>query len=152
MHFGRVVLAFLAGVWLYQAVVLNVGGMLTAIAVPTSYFSWFGVEHKPLALALLQFVGFGLPVAVLIAGGVLSAVRLVGGTRASVLRFLFLGLLVAFVYTVVLTALYAGTLGGDWPSIMAQFVFPSWWALPAAIGPWIGFAFAARISRPRVTA
>jgi len=152
MHFGRAFLAFFAGIWLYQAVVVNIGGILAAIAIPRSYFDWFGPGYKTSALALLQLVGFGLPVAVLVAGGVLAAIRLIGGKPVSVLGFLFLGLLVSFIFTAALAALHVQAIGGDWAPFVLQMLVPPWWALPAAIGPWAGFAFAAWASRRMVTA
>jgi hypothetical protein len=152
MHFGRTLLAFLVGIWLYQAAVVNVGGILAAIAIPRSYFDWFGPGHKASAPAVLKFVGFGLPVAVLVAGGVLAAVRLIGGRRVSVLEFLFVGLLVSLVFTVALTALHVQAIGGEWAPFVFQTLIPPWWALPGAIGPWAGFAFAAWASHRVVTA
>jgi len=148
MHFGRIVVAFLAGVWLYQAAV-NVGGVLAAIAIPKSYFDWFGREHNATALALLHFVGFALPVAVLVAGGTLAAVRLIGAKPSSVLWFVFLGQLACYAFWVAATLVHVWAIGGDPASFLIQMLLPPWWALPAAIAPWAGFAFAVWVAQRR---
>jgi hypothetical protein len=143
MHFGRAVVAFLAGGWLYQAAVLNVGGILAAIAIPKSYFDWFGREHGSSGLALLQFAGFGLPVAVLTAGGTLAIVHLIRAKPSSVLWCVFLGQIACFAFTVAATLMHVAAIGGDPVSFLAQMLLMPWWVLPAALGPWAGFAFAA---------
>src|SRR5882672_1372101 len=115
-------IAFFAGTWLYQAAVGNVGGVLAAIAIPKSYFEWFGREHSSYGLALLQFAGFGLPVAVLIAGGTLAAVSLIGARRASVLVLLFLGLLACCAFSVAATVLHVQAIGGDPVSFLREML------------------------------
>jgi len=151
MHFARLASAFLAGVLLYQVVVVHVGGVLAAIAIPTSYFDWFGREHRASALALLQFAGFGLPVAVLIAGGTLGVVRLIRARPISILCFILLGLLACCAFWVAAGALHVQAIGGDPASLLRQMLLPPWWALPAALGPWAGFAFAAWAETRRST-
>jgi hypothetical protein len=55
--------------------VVTAGGYFPGIAIPRSYFEFFGREHNALALALVQLMTFALPVTLLIAGGTLAAAR-----------------------------------------------------------------------------
>jgi hypothetical protein len=147
MRAARLLLAFAAGLFLYQAAVVFVGGFLSAVAVPKAYFDWFGRSNLELSLALLQFFGFALPIAVLVAGGTLSVLRILGRDAKATLWAVLAGLVVCFVFWLS-TGMFA--LPPD-PSIehypplvlLRQALFPPWWAAPGLLAPWLGFAFAA---------
>jgi hypothetical protein len=148
MHFARMFVAFLVGILLYQTAVVYVGGIMAAVAIPTSYFGWFGREHHASALALLHS-GFALPVAVLTAGGTLAAVRLIRAKQNSALWLVFFGLLTCYLFYVAIGALHVLAIGGEPLSFLKQVLLPPWWALPSAIAPWAGFGLATWALRRR---
>jgi hypothetical protein len=141
-------MAFLAGAFLYQVAVVDIGGLLAAVAIPKSYFNWFRPENAPLALALLQFATFGLPIAILVAGGTLAIVRILSSPMKSVLWSVFFGLVACFGFWLVHGAFTVqlppeSRVEAFPPSVLLrQALLPPWWGLPAALGPWVGFAFA----------
>ena len=147
MRAARILLAFLAGVLLYQTAVVLVGGVLAAIAVPKAYFDWFGRSNLELALALLQLVGFAIPIAVLVAGGTLSIQRTLNTRPSAVLVAVLAGLIACFGYWVIASVLALPT---DVPVepyplsvLLRQELLPPWWAASGFLAPWVGFALAA---------
>lgn len=149
-HFGRTIVAFVAGLWLYQAIVVIAGGYFAAIAIPSSYFEFFGREHSAFALTLVRLVTFALPVAVLIAGGTLAAARLLGARRRT-FALVLLGMVFCCAFWIAITVLGVQDLGIDVSSFLKQLLTPRWWDVPAIVAPWVGFGFAVWVSRRRAS-
>lgn len=154
MPFLRQLIAAAAGMLLYQIAVVDVGGILSALVVPASYFEWFGRANLELGLAVIGLLSFAFPVLALVAGGVLAVHRLLAGSPRQVLFAVFLGLAAGFAYGVVSGALAASQLSGEANAVrgaLHQLLFPPWWALPGALAPWAGCALAAGLLslRPR---
>ena len=147
MHPIRILVAFIAGTLHFQTSVVFTGGVLAAIAIPKAYFVWFGPHYRELALAILQFVSFALPIALLIAGGTLCIQRVLGGSPKAVLSAVLAGMALCFVYWIAV-GVYPppAEVPGDAfaPSVLLkQMLLPPWWAVSAVLAPWIGFALAA---------
>jgi hypothetical protein len=143
----RFFVALLAGVLLYQTSVVVTGGVLAAIGIPRAYFAFFGRQHQELALAVLQFVSFALPVALIVAGGTLAIQRLLGRNPKAVLSAVLAGLVLCFAYW---TAVWVFQSRADLaaeplaPSaLLTQVWFSPWWAASGFLAPWLGFALAA---------
>jgi len=147
-HIGRPIVALGIGVWLYQAAVVMAGGYFAAIAIPRAYFEFFGHEYRALALALVQLVSFGLPVAVLVAGGTLAAAHLLD-THRRFFALLLVGMVLCCLFWIAAVVVHVQSLGGDAGSFLRQVLLPPWWDWPAWVGPWAGFAFAVWASRRR---
>jgi len=143
----RLVGAFAFGALLYQVAVVYVGGILAAVVIPRSYFNWFGRANIDVGLALLQLASFALPIAVLVAGGVLAAHRVLTGSTKSVLVALLTGLAACFLFWVVVFATSSPptqAVEHYTPGVMLrQLLLPPWWALSGFLAPWVGFALAA---------
>ena len=146
----RFLLAFAAGAWLYYVAVVLIAGFIAAMPVPIGYFRWFGRPHLELALASLNLVSFALPIALLVAGGTLAVLRVLAGNTRVVLLATFLGLIASFAYTVADFALHVPA---ELPApalppsaLLLQSLFPPWWAVSGVLAPWVGFAFAVRLS------
>lgn len=141
-----VLVALIAGVFLYQTAVVFTGGVLAAIGVPKEYFTLFG-DQKELALAVLQFVSFALPVALLVAGGTLAIQHLLGRNPKAVLSAVLAGLVLCCVYWIAVGALtpHAGLASEplEPSALLMQMLLPPWWAVPGLLAPWLGFALAA---------
>ena len=144
----RCLLLIAAGAGLYYAAVVLLGGVLAAVTVPKAYFEWFGAQHSEVALALLQFASFALPVALVVAGGTLAVRRLVVGKhgRAVLLAVLF-GLIACFAYELASLLFFVPS---EIPvpalpraTLLREVLFPPWWAASGFLAPWLGFAFAA---------
>ena len=144
----RFVLLIAAGAGLYYAAVVLLGGVLAAVTVPKAYFEWFGAQHFEVALALLQFASFALPVALVVAGGTLAVRRFVVGKhgRAGLLAIL-LGLLACFAYELASFLFFVPpeTSVPALPraTLLREALFPPRWAASGVLAPWLGFAFAA---------
>lgn len=143
----RIVLAFVAGILLYQAVV-EVGGILSAVQVPKAYFDWFGRGNAGVALAVVQLIGFAIPIAALVAAGTLCIHRLLGGGTRVAAHAVLAGMLVCFTYWVVVGLQVQVILDGavetyPWPARLRQLMLPPWWAVSGVLAPWLGFALAA---------
>jgi hypothetical protein len=143
----RIFVALVAGVLLYQTSVVVTGGVLAAIGIPRAYFAFFGRQHQELALAVLQFVSFALPVALIVAGGTLAIQRLLGRNPKAVLSAVLAGLVLCCVYWMadgVLTP-HAGLAGEPFePStLLMHRLTPPWWAVSGLLAPWLGFALGA---------
>jgi hypothetical protein len=147
MRTVQLVIAFVAGVLLYQVTVIFVGGILAAIAIPPAYFAWFGRQNANAAHAVLHLVGHALPISALIAGGTLATQRLLAGTGTSVLPAVLGGLLACFVYWLVGDVLYVPEgMSGELSPLaerLRQALLPPWWAVSTFLAPWFGFALAA---------
>ena len=146
----RVIVAFAFGALLYQVAVVHVGGVLAAVAVPRSYFEWFGRANAGVGLALSNLALFALPVMVLVAGGVLAARRVLGGSTRALLVALLAGLVASHAHWVVAAAntmLEYGVAADPPGGALRQRLLPPWWALSGAIAPWAGFALAAWLVR-----
>jgi len=151
------VVIFAAGAGLYYAAVVLLGGILAAVTVPVAYFDWFGPGNTELALAVLQFASFALPIALVVAAGTLAVRRLVlGSASRAVLRAILLGVIACFAYELASCVLLPP------PETSAQVpapaervreaLLPPWWAASGTLAPWLGLAFAAWWSaRKRVT-
>ncbi|MCV2357337.1 hypothetical protein LNV09_24620 [Paucibacter sp. B2R-40] len=147
MRFLRLFIAFTLGALLYQVAVVYVGGTLAAVAIPKSYFDWFGRSNIEVGLALLQLATFALPIAILVAGGVLAAHRVLAGSTRSVLMALLAGLAACFLlWVVVVSANFPSPQAGE-PNqsgvMVRQLLLQPWWALSGFLAPWVGYSLAA---------
>ncbi len=138
----RFTVAIFWGVLLYIAGVVSLAGWLAAIAIPQAYFAWWGPAHVAWGLALLQLVTMALPIAVLVAGGTLAALRGLGGGRLMAMG-VCLGLLAGWVWESAtgLLQLQAQVGGHIWPLLSAS-LRPRWWDLSVSLSPWLGWALA----------
>ena len=145
---ASVIVAFVGGVALYQAVVVYFGGFLAAIAIPKAYFEWFGRPHLEVALGLVALATFAVPVALLVAGGTLALHKLL--RKLSPRTFMLAitaGALVCFAYWSVSFLLFVPELP---PGVEAypmsvrlkQLLFLPLWAAPNFFAPWLGLAMA----------
>jgi hypothetical protein len=152
----RILVAFIAGALLYQTAVVFAGGVLAAIAIPKAYFAWFGPRYIELALAIVQIVGFALPVALLVAGGTLSIRHVLGGNPRTVLSAVLAGMILCFVYWIAVgvypppTDLPAAPLASS--VLLEQMLRSPWWAVFGFLAPWLGFALAAWLFQRRRSA
>ena len=131
------------------------GGAFAAIAIPRSYFAYFGQEHRELALAVLALLSWAIPVALLVAGGLLALHRLLPRREARALKPALAGMLMSFGYWALVSVGYFSS--PEQPdanlsqAAKIAFSFP-WWAAPNFFAPWLGFALAIwlslRTSRP----
>jgi hypothetical protein len=146
---ARIALALLAGAGLYHYVVVYVGGVLAAVAVPAAYFRWFGRSKVELALALADTATFAVPVALLVAGGVLAAYRALRGPPWPFIVAIFAGAFLCFAFWVWWLA--AMPLPEPHPDVevvysisfysrVLQLLVPPWWAVPNFLAPWLGLA------------
>src|SRR5579862_4752098 len=94
----RIVLPLLLGVALYYAVVVYVGGILAAVAIPRPYFEYFGRERADIGLALLFFGTWTLPVALILACVSLAGLGLLGGSGRATSIAAFVGMFACFLY------------------------------------------------------
>ena len=139
-------IAFLAGIWLYYVAVVLTGGILAAVASPGGYFAFFGKQHLEMALAILFALGWALPVAVLVMGGVLAIRRLVASTDRQALVWALAGLVSGFAFWALGSAAFM--VGGEphqiswWQALAGPFTF-AWWSALNFFAPWLGFAGAA---------
>ena len=142
----RIAAAFIAGVWLYYVAVVFTGGVLAAVGVPRGYFAFFGREHNELALAVLFFLGWALPVAVLVTGGTLALSRLIAGNGQRVWKPALAGMLLGFLYWALVSAGFFSPQEeaqvGLVQALQLTFTIP-WWAAANFLAPWLGFAVAA---------
>lgn len=129
MRAVKVALAFFAGAWLYYVAVVFVGGSLSALAVPRSYFEFFGKQNVSLALAILGLVAWAVPVAILVAAGYLASRRLLPGIGRTFLYSITLGMLVCALYW-----LWQSEVG------LASLILAPWWSVPNSLAPWVGAA------------
>jgi hypothetical protein len=141
----RIATAFIAGIWLYYAAVVFTGGILAAVGVPRGYFAFFGREHNELALAVLFFLGWALPIAVLVAGGTLALSRLLADSGQSVWKPALTGMLLSFLYWALASAGFFSPHEqpqiGLVKALLVTFTIP-WWATANFLAPWFGFALA----------
>ncbi|MGC3985858.1 MAG: hypothetical protein QM777_14705 [Pseudorhodoferax sp.] len=138
--------AILFGAVLHAAVVL-LAGVTAAVAVPPGYFAWFGRAQAGPALGLLHLMTFAVPAAIVNAGGLLAAERLLRGSAKAVV----LGYLAGFLCAIAGSALTLW-LESEGARSLAQVLHgfvPTWWALPGLLLPWTGFAAAAWLLRRR---
>lgn len=135
----RPFIAAAAGALLHQAVLVDVGGRLAAIAVPAAYFETFGRSNLAAALALLHLLSFALPIFILLTGGLLAAQRLLGGRNHSVLGALLAGMLGGCAFWLADSLLQMpGGVGLLLPLLLSS----SWQGLPGLLAPWAAFACA----------
>jgi hypothetical protein len=140
--------AFAAGFLIYQAAVY-VGGILAAIGVPQSYFSWFGRPYLELALAVLNTATFALPMVALFAGGTLATYTLLRKpTLGPFMLAIVSGVFSCFafwtaMFVLQVTELPPGVQPYPVGALLKQVLLPSWWSVPNALAPWLGLAFAA---------
>ena len=139
----RFLLAFIGGLWIYYFAVSLVGGYMAAIAISKSYFTYFGTEHKELALAILELFTWALPVGGFVCAGLLALHRLLSPEPSAQALWLALsGMVVSFLFFA--TASATGKLSDS-------FVLP-WWAAPNSFAPWAGAGVAMWLTlRRRVT-
>ncbi|MFT3665005.1 hypothetical protein [Piscinibacter sp.] len=130
-----------AGFLLYFVVVVYLGGYLAAIHVPPEYFAFFGRERGALAVALLSFTSYALPIAAVSAVAVAALARLQGGSPRSAFAGAFVGMVLAWVALHVLFFPYSGSSGSLLHSLWVA-VSGSWWGLPNLLAPWVGLSLA----------
>jgi hypothetical protein len=145
MRTFRIATAFIAGIWLYYAAVVFTGGVLAAVAAPRGYFAFFGRDHNELALAVLLLLGWAIPVAVLVTGGVLALSRLLAHGGQSVWKPALAGMVLAFLYWALVSVGFFSTLEqpqiGIAQALHVTFTVP-WYAVANFLAPWAGFALA----------
>ena len=129
MRAARLALAFLAGALLYYVTVVHVGGTLAAVAIPRSYFEFFGKQDVSFALALLSLVTWALPVGILVIAGYLVAGHLLPGLRNAVSYSITVGMLACSAYW----------LWSSKPGFSSLSLAP-WWSVPNGVAPWVGAA------------
>jgi hypothetical protein len=132
-----------AGAALFYVAAIFVGGVLAAAAIPAAYFQWFGREHVNLALALMFAATWSLPVAAMVAAGVVG-ILLVAGRLWQVGGVALLGGMVCtFLYWQVQSALLFAQ-SADAESGFTHAFFQSfaatWPSAPNLAAPWLGFA------------
>ena len=140
----RLATAFIVGMWLYYAAVVFTGGILAAVAVPRSYFAFFGREHIQLSLAILFFFGWATPVAVLVAGGMLALSRLLWRSGQSIWKAALAGFVTSFVYWALYSVGFFSPLKQPELTLVQilQATFGSpWYGVANSLAPWAGFAF-----------
>ena len=141
----RTCIAFLAGIWLYFFAVVFMGGIFAAVAIPQSYFAYFGREHREFALAVLSLLGWAAPVALLATGGLLTLFRLLPGRDPPPWKPALAGMLVCFGYWALVSVGYFSSVEQPYASlpqaVRITFTFP-WWGAPSFFAPWLGFALA----------
>ena len=141
----RIATAFIAGIWLYYAAVVFTGGVLAAVAVPRSYFAFFGPEHNELALAVLLLFGWAIPVALLVAGGVLAVTRLLAHGEQAVWKPALAGMVLSFLYWALVSLGFFSSAEqpqiGIAQAMQVTFTAP-WWAAGNLLAPWAGYALA----------
>ena len=149
----RIVLAAISGALLHYVAVVYLGGLLAAIGVPGAYFTFFGHERTELALALLNFVLWALPVLVAVFLGALVVLRALHGTQRTHAWALALGMLVAFVYwqvTFVGVAPSESTSMLSFGQALISTLFSPWWIAPNVVAPWLGLALAVLLASTRL--
>jgi hypothetical protein len=144
---GSSLLAFFAGVFLYQFAV-HVGGILAVIAIPRDYFEWFGRSRVELALAVLQLTTFAIPITLLFAGGTLAVHWLLRAPPAKPFLLSFVaGIAACFTFWTAASVLFLPELppgANAYPvSVLFKLVLiPPWWSASSALAPWAGLALA----------
>ena len=129
MRVLKLAVAFLAGACLYYGAVVFVGGVLAALAIPRSYFEFFGKQNLPVALAIVNLVAWAVPVAFLTAAGYLAGKRLLPAIGRALPYALTLGMLACAAYWLWFAE------GG-----LASLVLVPWWSAANALAPWLGAA------------
>lgn len=148
MSVFRVALAAVAGALLYYAAVAYFGGVLAAISVPKAYFTFFGRERLDLAVVVLDWFTWALPVLAAVALGAFVVLRFWRGSLRSCLWALGGGMLASLVY---LQADFALLMAGQssprqaFGQAFTSTLLPAWWAAPNVLAPWAGLALAAWI-------
>ena len=148
----RVILASAAGALLYYVAVVYLGGILAAVAIPESYFAFFGREKGQLALALLNFASWALPVLVAVFVVAFLTLRVLRGSPRSGAWALALGMLAAFLYLHASFASYMASQSNGALSFGQAFtstLVPAWWSAPNVLAPWFGLSLAAWLSIKR---
>ena len=141
----RTATAFIAGIWLYYAAVVFTGGVLAAVAAPRGYFEFFGRDHTELALAVLFLLGWAIPVAVLVTGGLLAFNRLFAHGGQSIWKPALAGMVLSFMYWALVSVGFFSTIEqpqiGIVQALQVTFTVP-WYFAPNFMAPWAGFALA----------
>lgn len=150
----RMIAALLFGGLLYYAVVVHVGGVLAAVAIPRQYFEYFGRENGGAALALMFLGTWSLPVALLVAYGSMLGLRLVGGNWRAASLAVFVGMFVCFLSWQWASA--SAVVNADEkilvPPLSAFFgtLAAPWFAMPNLLAPWLGLGFGVWLYRSRL--
>ncbi len=119
-------------------------GVAAAVAVPASYFEWFG-DSKRIAFLLLDFALIVAPVFVLAACWTVLTFRRLRPHVASPL-WLFLGALCVYLYYAVVVSLTAVSFVESptptvWLGHMMNALLPvNGWSLPTFLAPWLGMS------------
>lgn len=121
-----------AGVVLYTLGVVVLGGILSAVAIPSAYFEFFGQSRVQLALFLLNLGAWALPVALAVFA--LSAVLFSMRWFEEPTQFLAVasGMVLGFAYWQVASGAVA-------PGLLPWFAASNW------LAPWAGVAVAAAL-------
>ena len=141
----RVVFAVVAGALLHYVAVVYFGGVLAAIAIPRSYFSFFGRERAELALALLNLASWALPVLAVVFLAAFVALRASRMALRSSACALALGMFGAVLYWHTSFAASMASQSNSAVSFGHAFtatLVPTWWVVPNVLAPWAGLALA----------
>ncbi len=150
----HICVAVVAGVFIYQLLVVVLNGYLAAVAVPKQFFAWFGKSRQEVALAVISLIS-ALPVLVLVSGAVLAVCRTLRNRSTPILSAMFVGMLLCYLYWAADFLLLSSV---DLPPDVKPFpmsvrfqqlIFPPWWALPSVSAPWLGFLFSSWLLRRR---
>jgi hypothetical protein len=140
----RYVAAFVYGFVLSYFVVIWLAGFMAARQVPAEYFGYFaayGQFGREAALALLSLVTHFIPTLCLLSAGLLLPAWLAQSSRRQVGIAALAGALASYAFWLYFYSLPRN--GGTSPSeaLLALLRAP-WWALPAVVGPLVGFVMA----------
>ena len=149
----RIVLAFIAAIWIYYCAVVQVGGILAAVGTSREYFAFFGKNNLQLALALLFGFGWALPVGLLVLGGILASHRLIARRGSHFWLATLLGMIFCFFYWLIVPAIpslenhvvYEAYIVSE---LVRVFSIP-WWATANVLAPWVALAVAAWLCKPK---
>ena len=149
--------AAIAGIVLYQLFVVVLNGYLAAVAVPRTYFMWFGKPRLELALAVIQ-LATAIPVLLLVTGAVLATCRAFSCRSRPFLMAILFGMVLCFLFWSMTFVLLPPTnlppevnpypASVRFQQMLTTFIAP-WWALPTTYAPWLGFGFATWLLRRR---
>jgi len=134
MHIAKLLASSTVGFFVFLLAVVYVGGIAMAVPIPASYYAALRpLGGSGLALAIVDLLVWGLPVAIVVGIGFFVMLRVL---RAP-LGLLSLGGVAGMVLAYLALTDFQGFTG-------APFV---WWGVPHVMAPWLGAAAAVLLSR-----
>lgn len=131
MNALRHLAAFIAGLAVYQLAVIVLGGFLAAVAIPKSYFDWFGTQLE-WALVTLNFATLALPIFAAVTALIFGVARFLDLRSSFGRRAFALGMLACFGFWISQSPA---------PTLSAAFA-AGWWEVPVQIAPWLAAGLA----------